>query len=251
MSPSSPGPLPSGPFVSPSPFVHFGPGTLGAALRVVPAGEVAAFRASWDDLPPDTHLDADRPYRFRRYGSFRVHGRRLERLPHAAFFQHGTGRLFAPLTGSVAEGAVLRALVLALRERLPGPGEGIDTCGVHQIRVTATADTEGHPAPEGVHRDGHAYVAQVLIHRQDVRGAESRLHAPGDGVADGARVLHRTTLSAPLETIILDDRRVLHDVSPLRPAPGAARGSRDMLLVDFFPAAGPHSGDSFTPITRT
>ncbi|MCC3767711.1 2OG-Fe dioxygenase family protein, partial [Streptomyces sp. UNOC14_S4] len=240
-------------------FLHFGPETLGTALRAVPAGEVAAFRASWDDLPPDTHLGTDRPYRFRRYGSFRVHGSRLERLPHAAFFQHGTGRLFAPLTASVAEGAVLRALVLALRELLPGPREGIDTCGVHQIRVTATADAEGHPAPEGMHRDGHAYVAQVLIRRQDVLGAESSLHAPGDaaggadGDADGARVLHRALLSAPLETIVLDDRRVLHGVSPLRPAPGAARGIRDMLLVDFFSAAESesHSGDSFTPITGT
>ncbi|MGW1073742.1 2OG-Fe dioxygenase family protein [Streptomyces sp. NPDC002537] len=221
----------------PPPFVHFGPEPLTAALRAAPAEGVAEFTASWDDLPPDTHLGAGRPYRFRRYGSFRVRGGRLTPLPHAAFFQHGTGRLFAPLDGAVAAGEALRALVSALHERLPGPRDGIDTCGVHQIRVTATADAEGHPAPEGIHRDGHAYVAQVLIRRQDVRGAESCLYDLRE------RPVHRALLAAPLETIILDDRRVLHGVSPIRPVPGAGSGVRDMLLVDFFPsAAGRTSG---------
>jgi hypothetical protein len=240
MTPPPPGPPPE-----PPPFVHLGPGTLGAALRALPAADVGAFTASWDDLPPDAHLGAAQPYRFRRYGSFRLRAGHLERLPHAPFVQHGAGRLFAPLTGPVAEGAVLRVLVLALRARLPGPRAGIDTCGVHQIRVTATPGAMGHPAPEGVHQDGHAYVAQVLIRRQHVRGAESRLYDLGE------RPVHRALLSAPLEAIVLDDRRVRHDVSPLRAAPGAARGVRDMLLVDFFPAPGPTSGNSFTPITGT
>ncbi|MEU7133449.1 2OG-Fe dioxygenase family protein [Streptomyces sp. NPDC046261] len=219
------------------PFAHFGPDLLAAALGAVPADRVEEFTASWDDLPPDAYLGTDTPYRFRRYSSFRLHGDRLERLPHAAFFQDkavnkvngGVDRLFAPLSDAVAGGPALRAVVRTLQGRLPGPSAGIDTCGVHQIRVTATADSEGRPAPEGVHQDGHAYVAQVLIRRQDVQGAESCLYD-----LQGQPV-HRALLTDPWETIVLDDRRVLHDVSAIRPAAGARSGIRDMLLVDFFP----------------
>lgn len=217
------------------PFVHFGPGPLTEALAGAPEAEVTEFLASWGDLPGDAHLGTEKPYRFRRYGKFRLRSRRLEQLPHTPFFQEasvnrvngGVARLFAPLHQSVATGEPLRRVVLALRDRLPGPRAGIDTCGVHQIRVVATVNAEGHPAPEGVHRDGHCYVAQVLIRRQDVRGAESCLYDPE------RRPVHRAVLTAPLETIILDDRRVLHGVSPVRPASGAATGVRDMLLVDF------------------
>ncbi|MEU3751603.1 2OG-Fe dioxygenase family protein [Streptomyces olivoreticuli] len=250
-APSGQPPVPERP-----PFAHFGPEVLTAALDGHPADTFAQFTASWDNLPADAHLGTDRPYRFRRYASFRIHGDRLERLPHAAFFQDrsvnrvhgGVDRLFAPLADAVATGAALHAIVRALHERLPGPRAGIDTCGVHQIRVTATVRAEGHPAPEGVHRDGHAYVAQVLIRRRDVRGAESCLYDLQE------RPVHRALLTAPLETIVLDDRRVLHGVSPVRPAPGAGSGVRDMLLVDFFPGtqgAQGTQGDSFTPITET
>ncbi|MFI9240392.1 2OG-Fe dioxygenase family protein [Streptomyces sp. NPDC053079] len=225
----------------PQPFAHFGPDPLAGALGEIPATSVEEFTASWDDLPPDAYLGTDTPYRFRRYSSFRLHGDRLERLPHAAFFQDkavnkvngGVDRLFAPMTDAVANGAALRAVVRTLRERLPGPADGIDTCGVHQIRVTATADAEGRPAPEGVHQDGHAYVGQVLIRRQDVEGAESCLYDLQ------GRPVHRALLTEPWEAIVLDDRRVLHDVSAIRPAAGVDRGIRDMLLVDFFSGAAP------------
>ncbi|MEX2980465.1 2OG-Fe dioxygenase family protein [Streptomyces sp. C36] len=222
---------------APPPFAHHGPALLTEALARIPEEAVRAFTASWNDLPADAHLDADTPYRFRRYDRFRIAGDGLERLPHIAFFQDravnkvsgGVARMFAPLDDAVACGPVLGAVVRTLREHLPGPRTGTDLCGVHQIRVTATDATDGHPAPEGVHRDGHNYVAQVLIRREDVLGAESCLYDLA------GRAVHRASLSAPLETIVLDDRRVLHGVSPMRPAPGARRGVRDMLLVDFFP----------------
>ncbi|MFD7236275.1 2OG-Fe dioxygenase family protein [Streptomyces syringium] len=232
-----PGPLDQvAPF---APFVQFGPDLLTTALAELPEDGVAAFTDSWHDLPADAHLGTDTPYRFRRYGSFRLLPDRLEKLPHTAFFQDravnkvngGVDRLFAPLDDSVASGAALRTVVRTLFDRLPGPRTGIDTCGVHQIRVTATEDAEGHPAPEGVHQDGHSYVAQVLIRREDIEGAESSLYDLG------RRRIHHALLTSPLETIVLDDRRVLHGVSPVRPAPGARTGVRDMLLVDFFPGA--------------
>ncbi|GAA0463052.1 2OG-Fe dioxygenase family protein [Streptomyces stramineus] len=220
----------------PPPFVHLGPGTLTSALAGIAPERLGEFTGSWHDLPADTHLNTASPYRFRRYGTFRFTGGHLAPLPHGVFFQDrsvnkvhgGVPRLFAPLREDVARGEVLRTLVRTLWDHLPGPRAGIDTCGVHQIRVTATAGAEGHPAPEGVHQDGHCYVAQVLIRRQDVRGAESCLYDLRE------QPVHRAVLTRPLETVVLDDRRVLHGVSPIRPAPGTDFGTRDMLLVDFF-----------------
>ncbi|SPE63443.1 hypothetical protein SNS2_4766 [Streptomyces netropsis] len=228
--------MPFAPFV---PFVQFGPDLLATALAEVPGDGVTEFTDSWHDLPADAHLGTATPYRFRRYGSFRLLPDRLEKLPHTAFFQDrtvnkvngGVNRMFAPLDDSVASGAALCTVVRTLFDRLPGPRTGIDTCGVHQIRITATEDAEGHPAPEGVHQDGHSYVAQVLIRREDVEGAESSLYDLG------RRRIHHALLTTPLETIVLDDRRVLHGVSPVRPASGARTGVRDMLLVDFFPGS--------------
>ncbi|MET9645477.1 2OG-Fe dioxygenase family protein [Streptomyces syringium] len=236
---NAPQPVPLDQVAPFAPFVQFGPDLLTTALAELAEDGVAEFTDSWHDLPADAHLGTDTPYRFRRYGSFRLLPDRLEKLPHTAFFQDrtvnkvngGVDRLFAPLDDSVASGAALRTVVRTLFDRLPGARNGIDTCGVHQIRVTATEDAEGHPAPEGVHQDGHSYVAQVLIRREDIEGAESSLYD-----LDRRRI-HHAVLTTPLETIVLDDRRVLHGVSPVRPAPGARTGVRDMLLVDFFPGA--------------
>ncbi|MGK5642528.1 2OG-Fe dioxygenase family protein [Streptomyces sp. URMC 126] len=221
----------------PPPFVHFPADLLTAALAALPAGEAAAFTASWDDLPADPHAGTGTPYRFRRYSRFRIRPDRLELLPHVPFFQDravnavngGVDRLFAPLADAVAGGPALATVVRTLRERLPGPRDGMDACGVHQIRVVATPDTEGHPAPEGIHQDGHCYVAQVLIRRENVEGADSCLYDPD------RTPVHEALLTTPFETIVLDDRRVFHGVTPIRPAAGAGRGVRDMLLVDFFP----------------
>lgn len=219
------------------PFVQLGSEVLTAVLDGVPIGAVKEFTESWNDLPVDEYLLTDVPYRFRRYGTFRLLGERLERLPHTAFFQDasvntvngGVDRMFAPLHDLVAAGPALHAVVTALWERIPGSSVGIDTCGVHQIRVTATAGAEGKPAPEGVHQDGHHYVGQVLIRRENVQGAESCLYDLQ------RRPIHTTVLTEPFAAIVLDDRRVLHGVTPFTPSPDARVGVRDILLVDFFP----------------
>lgn len=72
----------------------------------------------------------------------------------------------------MAAGGVLHTLIRFFAERVPGDLDPATTgVGVHQIRITATRDAKGLPAPEGVHEDGHHYVAQVLMRRTDVQGA--------------------------------------------------------------------------------
>ena len=226
---------PTAAILATEPYVHVASHVLRSGVHAVADPRVIAkFTASWDDLPVDDHLVGDVAYRRRRYSSFTLDPRPLRR-PHRPFFQStqinplhgGVPRSFAPLADDVAESPVLAALIHTTRRLLPGP---LDTkssaCGVHQIRIETDGRSAGLPAPEGIHCDGHAYVAQVLIRRDEGVGGKSTIFDLD------RRALYSTTLHEPFECLIVDDRRVLHGVTPFS-RPGV-RVVRDMLLIDFF-----------------
>ena len=85
----------------------------------------------------------------------------------------------------------------------------------------------GLPTPEGLHRDGVDRVLVQLVARHNVIGGVTRITDQAGGTLD------RTTLTAPGDLYLLDDRRVLHEVSPVRPADPARPGWRDVLVVTF------------------
>lgn len=219
------------------PFVHLPAAVLDNVVRNDP--DRTTFIRSWDRLPVDQHLRDKGRYRRRRYSRFRAIGCELIAQPHNSFFQTadvnavngGAPRLFAPIEPAVAGSATLRRIVLALQDRLPGASDPAElACGVHQIRITASTSTSGSPTPEGIHRDGHHFVGQVLIHRGAISGGESRIYDLEKSP------IYRTTLRSPLEAIVIDDRRVLHSVEPIRAVSDTSSAVRDMLLVDFFSA---------------
>ncbi|WP_235091954.1 MULTISPECIES: 2OG-Fe dioxygenase family protein [Streptomyces] len=222
--------------LTPQAFVHHRPDLIRAALDGIPSDAVSHFASSWNALPADAYVKAERPYRFRRYGKFHLSEDGPQQVSHGPFLQAktvnklsgGVPRHFAPLDDAVATSLALRAIVGALHDQLPGPHQDINACGIHQIRVTAVPGAEGDPAPEGMHQDGHRFVGQVLVRRDGVHGAQSRIYDLD------RRLVYQSQLTAPWESIILDDRRVLHDASPVGVAAGADLAVRDMLLVDFF-----------------
>lgn len=200
-----------------------------------------ALRASWADLPRDIYLPDGASYRYRRFGRFRLDLRdgTLHDLPDAPFFQAadvnhlngGFDRHFAPLAPATRGNRALQRLIRfhadALRRVRPElPGWKVY---VHQIRIVASADQCGKPAPEGLHQDGHHYVAQVLIDRVNVAGAESQVRD-----ANGALLLGRTLLR-PLDSLLVNDRSVFHEVTELHCVDPGAPAWRDMLLIDFNP----------------
>ena len=93
------------------------------------------------------------------------------------------------------------------------------------VRVIAASDEQVAPAPEGRHRDGHSYIAMHLIGRRNCTGGVSRVY---QGRAPQPCLV--TTMLEPLDTVVIDDRRVEHEVSPIQSTLG--RGERDILLVD-------------------
>jgi hypothetical protein len=217
-------------------FVHID----GEKLPARPAPDaLARFASSWDDLAPDTALVDGGRYRLRRYGRLRVTlggaAVRFRALAHVAFRQdtnplyRGTPRLFEPILPEVLNDPVLRHLVsfdISVTESLRPLGDW--EVGLHQIRIVAGGDDAGLPTPEGRHRDGHLFVGMHMLARRDCVGGESIVEL-GDGT------LERFTLRHPLDTVIVEDAAVWHEVTPIRAAPGTAEGVRDMLLIDLNP----------------
>lgn len=199
----------------------------------------ARFAAHWDDLAIDRYAAASGTNRQRRYGTFTLSGAdELVPQPHEAFVQpEGThpvyrdvGRHLEPLTGAFIVDPVLRALVGllgAMARSLDDQPEW--TVLVHPFRVIATAHQDGRPTPEGRHRDGVTLVSSLLIGRENVIGGQSAVYE-----ASGAPLL-RTTLGKPGTLLLADDRRTLHEVSPIRPLDPARAARRDVLVTTLRP----------------
>ncbi|MFC8230409.1 2OG-Fe dioxygenase family protein [Streptomyces sp. NPDC057287] len=224
--------------ITTTPFLHSSAELLTGEPASYADWELKEFTGSWEDLEVDAYLKDGATFRRRRYGQFRLDGDRIVPVATGAFEQStevnavfgGLQRHFEPIRDHVAASPVLQSIVSTFLSVLPGP---LDTAtagiGVHQIRIIARRDEAWPPAPEGIHEDGHHYVAQVLINRQNVVGGESQLY-------DRERApLFRTTLLEPFESIVIDDRRVFHGVSAVAPAEDVSVGVRDMMLIDFFP----------------
>jgi len=98
---------------------------------------------------------------------------------------------------------------------------------MHQFRIEADPRHAGLPTPEGMHRDGVDWVAVTLIGRSNVAGGVT-------AVADAAgQTLGSFTLETPLDTVLLDDRRVWHGVTPVQPLDPATTAHRDVLVLTF------------------
>ncbi|MCR0981343.1 2OG-Fe dioxygenase family protein [Roseomonas populi] len=196
----------------------------------------AGFAASWDDLRPDTYMADGGRYRLRRHAIYTAApGTPLARAPHGPHFQAtrfntlngGIDRWFEPVAQPIGEGPALRALLEGARavfDRLaPGATWKVE---VHQFRIEARPDEAGKPTPEGMHSDGVDYVMVMMIGRENVEGGVTGIEIDGREAAS-------FTLSEPCDAVLLDDNRVKHGVTPIRPIDPSHPGHRDVLVLTF------------------
>ena len=206
----------------------------------LPAGSVERLLAHWEDLGEDSYLPFQATYRKRRYGRLLARSRAdqtysFEALPPEEFRQaadviplyRGDARRFAPIAVGILLSEALLALVRTDLEVIATTERAVHTflVGLHMVRIAAPRGETRPTAPEGRHHDGHRYVAMHLIARLHCLGGESLIYQRG---ADSPFL--RATLTATLDTLIVDDRRVEHEVTPIHAL--GSDGSRDMLLVD-------------------
>jgi hypothetical protein len=202
------------------------------------------FGPHWDDLAPDPYAAELGTRRLRRYGHFlySTADQTAELLPHHAFVQPEDSnplyverdRHFEPLTDDFAKDPLLQGILRLLgRVATTLDDVGQWSAKVTPFRVLASADGEGQPTPEGLHRDGVTLVTSLLIARHNAVGGESSVFD-----TDGRRLL-AATLDEPGTLLLGDDRRTLHGVSPIRPRNPGRPAQRDVLVVTFAPSARP------------
>ncbi|MBD0742884.1 hypothetical protein BG418_15550 [Streptomyces sp. CBMA152] len=199
---------------------------------------------TWEALPADPYAPPDTG-RYRRYGRLLWQGNaragrfrgRLLRVPHLPYHQKaefnalagGIDRTFAPLPDHISGSALVRRL-LRFDLAAAGAGQGLWEVDMHMVRIAPGPGGLGRPAPEGVHRDGLDAIAIHLIEASGVEGGVSSVFD------DEGRELGRVRLTRPLDSLLVDDRRLRHFTTPVRRrhtvvTAGPSRGWRDVLLV--------------------
>ncbi|MET3668022.1 2OG-Fe dioxygenase family protein [Caulobacter sp. 1776] len=208
-------------------------GLLGPA-----AADWASFADSWNDLGLDTFMADGGRYRRRRFAAFAASPGRIDRKPHQPHWQSrdynplngGVQRWFEPVTDTIADHPVTQGIIRAGLDlfhaitSLPPAAWHVE---LHQFRIEARVGEEGQPTPEGAHRDGVDWVIVMLVDRRNVDSGVTDIFAP-DGTSLGS-----FTLTAPGDAVFLDDHRVLHGVTPIRPLDPAQPALRDVLVVTY------------------
>lgn len=201
------------------------------------------FSQFWEDLPLDAYMGDGGTYRRRKHStiSYELEGGAVRPLDGGGFLQSreinplngGVVRRFEPVDTALLESPVVRHLLahfaVRVAEAAPGgePAAPVHRVNIHQHRISAAVGASGNPTPEGIHRDGVAYIVMMLVARKDVSGGANTLY-------DNARTpLLTRTLTNPGDYIFLDDRTCMHSASPVQVAPPAAQGHRDMFFLEF------------------
>lgn len=198
------------------------------------------FSSHWEELVPDRYAAELGTRRLRRYGHFlfRPADGYARLMPHRPFAQPEDSnplylereRYFEPLTDIFVNDPLLHALLRLLGHVATALEDIAEwSAKVTPFRVLASADAEGQPTPEGLHRDGVTLVTSLLVSRRNASGGESSVFD-----LDGHEVF-RTTLSEPGTLLMGDDRRTLHGVSRIRALDPAEPAQRDVLVITFAP----------------
>ena len=203
------------------------------------------FAGSWNDLGEDRYMADGGRYRKRRHATFSVatlpeEGGQIERKPHQPHYQSrdynllngGIERWFQPIAEETGADPVLHAILSACRAiftPLTPPDARPDAWHVelHQFRIEARPGEAGQPTPEGLHRDGVDWVLVLLVARENVESGETSIHDLQ------RRLLGSFTLASPLDAAFVDDSRVYHGVTAVRPVRPDQPAYRDVLVVTF------------------
>ena len=211
-----------------------------AALEAAGLRDWGSFAASWNDLGIDTYMaDAGR-YRRRRFAAFRASSAGIVRKPHQPHYQSrdynplngGIERWFEPVSEAVARHPALTAILQqsqSLFDRMTPAAVRPAAWHVelHQFRIEARPDEAGRPTPEGMHRDGVDWVLVLMVRRENIASGETTIY---DLVR---RPLGSFTLTAPLDSALVDDSRVYHGVTPVMRLDPRLPAYRDVLVVTF------------------
>ena len=196
------------------------------------------------DLPADEFLPGGARYRYRRYGRFRFTPPtgELARLSHQDYFQSadinrvtgGIVRKFAPLLDTTLDNPFLRELIRFDFAQLPTENTQRQQdweVQAHLIRVSADKSEQGHPTPEGIHRDGAAFVTVHLAELVNAQGGDVSIYD------DDRNLLTTFRLEEVLDSYFFNDAILWHAAEPIVPLAPAHGAIRSILTFDYHPVA--------------
>ncbi|MFK8000352.1 MAG: 2OG-Fe dioxygenase family protein [Polyangiales bacterium] len=207
------------------------------AGAAVSQAERAAFARSWATMPPDPYLARKGMARRRRHAVFEAEGSEVRPMPPRPHYQTidynplqgGFPRHLAAIDAEVIQSPALRQLIafgsdfFASVRRRPTRWD----IEAHQFRIEASDGGEGLPTPEGRHRDGVDFVLVVLMQRVNLKSGTTSTHS------DDGEELGAFTLTTPYDVALVDDRRVLHGVTPVSRLDPKNPGFRDVLVLTY------------------
>lgn len=192
------------------------------------------------DLPMDEFLPNKGKYRFRRFGRFYFDPKteELVRLPHVDYFQStdinkvtgGIVRKFAPLLDTTFENPFLHELIRFDFRLFPVPEDMLNApwqVDVHLIRVTANTGENGHPTPEGIHKDGAEFVTVHLAELVNANGGDVTIYD------NDKNELASYRLNQIMDFYLFNDERLWHKADPITPKDGAHQAIRSILTFDY------------------
>ena len=200
--------------------------------------DAANFVASWGQLGLDMYMADGGRYRRRRFGAFAVSTNDIVRKPHQPHYQSrdynpvngGIERWFDPIADSVVRHPIMQACLTTactLFDSLTPNPPLVWHTEVHQFRIEAQPGGVAYPTPEGMHRDGVDWVLVLLIARENIAEGVTTIY-------DLARQpLGSFALTAPFDAALVDDSRVYHGVTAVKPLDPKRPAYRDVLVATF------------------
>ncbi|MFF7994638.1 2OG-Fe dioxygenase family protein [Kitasatospora xanthocidica] len=214
----------------------------GAGFRLSRAvrDSLADLAASYDDLPLDPYLPDGGTYRYRRHSRYAydtVTGE-LTATENPGYFQTrennpfagGRMRRYEELDEKVRFAPFLSSLIAFNVGRLPLKDMRRWAVQAHCVRIVASEDETGKPTPEGVHRDGCAFISLHMVDHRNIEGGLTSVYTP-----EGERIAEKL-FTTRLDSLYGEDVRIRHGVGDVFVAdPGKGPGTRDMLLMSYDP----------------
>ena len=197
-------------------------------LEKFAALNAATFEPFFANLPVDPYIQGK--FRRRRFSRFTGTPENLHRLEHKYFIQStqvnqlagGVKRDFPELDENLIQVPEFQTLVAAFID-FSKIDPMVTEMGVHQIRIVASKNEQGEPAPEGIHQDGFDFVGIFVIQRRDITGAETHLYRTKDQPPVFNKVLQ------PGEFVMVNDRSHYHYTNAVAPT-GDGEGVRDVFV---------------------
>ena len=194
-----------------------------------------AFKQSWNNLKVDPYLEKGKQFRLRRYSVLLWSQKNINILAHenhyqSKFYNHiygGVNREFSPINNSILNNPFMKNIIHWNIDLFNRKNEQSWRIQCHQFRILATADQAGQPTPEGIHQDGADYVFIMLMNRHNISGGISSIYNKNK------KLLSSTTLKEEGESILVNDRKLLHGVTDIKLKCKDEEGYRDVLVLSF------------------